>query len=183
MSVHARVCMSVNVCIRRLGLHHCCLFHSLGGVPTPTLFTVGKQRPGQGSRAGLDRGLCPQVRGSQASASVLFLAHPAPIRTGSGLGSRGKGLSGRLPTHFFPRSWTQEQAEGRHEGERDDCGAGKSPAGWPWGQGETTADREAHKHPGMWSDPTNQLQGPQMKGLERMETGRSQAPSPCGIQT
>lgn len=41
---------------------------------------------------------------------------------GSELGSRGKGLFGRLPAHSFPISWTPGQAEGRQKGKADGWG-------------------------------------------------------------
>lgn len=93
-------------------------FTPWGTILTATLFTEGKWRPEQSSWAW--GGRRPKVWGLQALASVLFLAYPGQIRTGSGLGSRGKGLSGRLPTRSFPRSWTPEQAEGGHEKKRHD---------------------------------------------------------------
>lgn len=67
-------------------------------------------------------GRCPCVQGCELT-SVLLLAQPGQIRTGSGLGSRGKGLAARLPTHSFPRS----RLQGRPRG-------GTSPSGWPGGQ-------------------------------------------------
>lgn len=134
----------------------CCrLLHSLEGHPHPV--HRGRQRPEQSSWAW--RSVSPRL-GLVSLASVLFLAQSGQIRTGSGLGSRGKGLAARLPTHSFPRPWPPEQAGGRHKGKGGRGQARPHQAGLEGRRGPQQLQRFIH--PGMWTDPQI-AQGPRYR--------------------